>query len=363
LALGACGGGSSGRPDPVINTTLGETWSLEAASPGSVSLNSADVDAVLDHVFTDAAVQSAMLLKRGYVVGERHAAGFSRDDLGTSWSVAKSIYGAAIGVAIDEGWITDLDQPASDFIDEWLGTDNEAITIGDILEMRAGFANEPIFSEIDQTDFAVSRVRITEPGESFVYSNNTSQLMEILLQRATGLDAHSYVTEKILGPIGIDVTQIGLWFDPTGVNPMTYCCIDMHIDDFARFGLLFARGGEWDGEQIVSSSYVTWSLAARSDFYGLQWWVLNDAYFADAVPITMSAALGLDGQKIYVWPQADVVLAVLTQYEHASNQGYVLSGVNFPQTCTARNSCADSEGDPVPTFNERRLIDLLAELN
>ena len=61
-------------------------------------------------------------------------------------------------------------------------------------------------------------------------------------------------------------------------------------------------------------------------------------------------AFGLNGQKIYVWPAADIVVVVLTQYQHFANQGYVLDlsdeGTNFPNTCSARNSCPGSTGSP-----------------
>ena len=158
------------------------------------------------------------------------------------------------------------------------------------------------------------------------------------------------------------MNQVGLWFDSTGVNPMTYCCIDMRAEDFARFGLLYARGGSWDGVQVISQAFVNESLTPQSAFYGLQWWVLNQNFFGIAAPGTVSAALGLNGQKIYVWPAEDVVLVVLTIYDHFQNQGYVLSASNWPDTCTARNTCPGSTGPAVPPFDEFQLINLLANL-
>ena len=117
--------------------------------------------------------------------------------------MAKSFYAAAIGIAISEGWISSLDQLASDFLTEWAGTDKASITLRDILEMRAGFAgNSSIFFEEDQTQFALNFPKANPEGINFIYSNTTSQLLEPLLLRATGLDAHTYLQEKILTPIG-----------------------------------------------------------------------------------------------------------------------------------------------------------------
>jgi hypothetical protein len=89
---------------------------------------------------------------------------------------------------------------------------------------------------------------------------------------------------------------------------------------------------------------------------------LNSAFFAQEPPILISAALGLNGQQIYVWPAEDLVLVVQTQYEHSANQGYVLSDSNFPNTCTARNACPNSTGAEVASYNQFALMSLLAEL-
>ncbi len=366
--LASCGGGGGSSNTPVVAptpaaSTPSPVWTLQRSAPGDIDIAQGDVDAILDHVFGDQAVQAAVLVKLGYIIGERYATNYTGADLGTSWSVAKSFYSAAIGVAIDEGWITSLDQKASDLLSEWQGTNKEDITIRNMLEMRAGLPeNVGVFFETDQTAYALSQGLVNTPGTTFLYSNVNSQLFELLLLRATGLSAHVYLTEKILNPIGIDMNQVGLWFDSTGVNPMTYCCIDMRAEDFARFGLLYARGGSWDGVRVISQAFVNESLTPQSAFYGLQWWVLNQNFFGTAAPVTVSAALGLNGQKIYVWPAEDVVLVVLTIYDHFQNQGYVLSATNWPDTCTARNTCPGSTGPAVPPFDEFQLINLLANL-
>lgn len=119
-------------------TGADESWSLERVTPETVGLDSAQIDQLFSHIYTDSAVQSATLVKDGMIIGERFAEGVSADTIGTSWSVAKSFYGAAIGVAIDQNWITGADQKVSDFITEWRGSNKEDVTVGQLLEMRAG---------------------------------------------------------------------------------------------------------------------------------------------------------------------------------------------------------------------------------
>ena len=340
-------------------------WALPRAAPADSSIEACAVADVLDHVFTDRAVQSVLLVAGDAVIGERYADGYDIASLGTSWSVAKSFYSAAIGVAIDREHIASLDQRASDFFSEWAGTDREDITIRDLLEMRAGLGNPNIFVQYDQTAFALAQNPVNARGTTFRYSNATSQLFEPLIRRATGMNAHDWLAETILEPIGVDRRAIGLWFDPTGRQPLTYCCLDMRPDDFARFGVLFANEGTWRGERLVSADYVRTSLTAHSAVYGLQWWVMNAAFLGgNAPPIDVSAAIGLEGQYVYVWRDGGVVLVVLTRYEHDRNQGYVLSLSNFPSTCAARNTCPDDEreGDEVPSYDQRTLLERLAAL-
>ena len=341
-------------------------WALPRAVAADQNTTPCAVAGVLDLIYTDTAVQSALLLQDGKVIGERYAEGYDIASLGTSWSVAKSLYSAAIGTAIDQGHIASLEQEASVFLNEWRGSDRERITIRNILEMRAGLSDPKsgFFKEGDQTRAALRVSRVRAPGTRFEYSNATSQLFEPLIRRATGMNAHDWLWQTILEPIGVDRDAIGMWLDPTGINPMTYCCLDMRPDDFARFGVLYAGGGTWNGERLLSAGYINESLTAQSPFYGFQWWVMNAAYdeFGRQPPINVVAAHGIEGQHIYLWREANVVLVVLTKMEHDPSQGYVLSLTNYPSTCAARNTCPGAEGRFVPTYDDWALLRRLAEM-
>ena len=358
---------SSSSNSSQTTETIVSTWSLDARDPEDLGVAKEDVSAILDHIFQDAATQSVLISKKGYVIGERYADGYDQTDMGTSWSVAKSFYGALIGIAIEQGWIDSTSQRASEIITEWQGTDKSEITIGQILSMRSGYSlNDDIFSQLDQSQYAIDSPLARNPDAVWSYSNENSQLMEPLIRRATGTDAHSYLVEQLLDPMNIQ--KRGLWLDPTGQHPLTYCCIDLLPHDFLKFGLLFSRGGKWNDEQLVPEDFVLASKEPHTSFYGYQWWLLNESFFtnsnsSNSIPSGIYAALGYNGQKIYIWPGADVVVVVLTQYEHFENQGYVLSLQNYPSTCRGRNSCPDSLGEEVATFDERALLSLFRTLD
>ena len=218
------------------------SWNLERKRANELDTTSANVDAVLDHIFTDTATQAVVISKRGYVIGERYADGYDNNSLGTSWSVAKSFYSALMGIAVEEGWIQSTQQRASEFLTEWSDSDKADITIAQILSMRSGYdGNDQVFFQNDQTAYAINLPLTALPGIRFAYSNANSQLMEPLLRRATGVSAHDYLQSKLLQPLGIE--NAGLWLDATAQQPMTYCCIDLKPDDFLKFGLLYARDG------------------------------------------------------------------------------------------------------------------------
>ncbi len=101
-----------------------------------MGVNADAVDAVFDHMFTDSASQVALLVRQGYVIGERYADGYDEEDFTTSWSVAKSFYSAAIGIAIDEEWIESVDQSASEFISEWRDSEKANISIKHLLRSK-----------------------------------------------------------------------------------------------------------------------------------------------------------------------------------------------------------------------------------
>lgn len=369
---------------------LVDAFAMARVDSQSLGYSNESVNTLLDTIFLgDQATQAAMILKSGYVIGERYAEDHGAEDLVTSWSVAKSFYSMAMGIAVEEGWITSLDSSASEWLTEWQGTEKERITIRQILGMRSGLlpagannsvGGEEIFFSEDQTAFALARPVEYEPGSAFHYVNSTAQLMEPLLERSTGVEANAYLYEKLLRPIGIDRTMIGLWSDPQG-NSLTYCCIDMRIEDFSRFGLLVLSGGLWRGERILPTSYVTNALSPwledSSSYYGWKWWILNDAFFnygstsntnelletlTGVSRMTAFAALGYQGQSIYLFPKSDLVVSRFSVNNHDTAQGYVVSTegtINFPDTCSARNLCSWSEGEPI---SQMGMVDFLSAI-
>ena len=110
---------------------------LEIKDPNELSVSQIDIDNLFNLSFKDDSTQSVVLLKNGYLIGERYADGFNKDSYGTSWSMAKSFYAALILISIDKGEIKSLDQKVYDFL-PYFDDDRSVITIRQILNMSSG---------------------------------------------------------------------------------------------------------------------------------------------------------------------------------------------------------------------------------
>jgi CubicO group peptidase (beta-lactamase class C family) len=192
--------------------------------------------------------------------------------------MAKSFASTLVGVAIDEGYIKSVDESITNYITELLGKDErfKAITIRNLLTMSSGIKYEdggdlPWSEEADDTKTYYStdlrelalNCRIEgKPGEYFEYNNYNPLLMGMILERATGMRVSRYLQEKLWKPVGmeadgswsLDSTSSGFEKMESGVNA--------RARDFARFGMLFAQEGNWEGRQLISRGWVEESTRA-----------------------------------------------------------------------------------------------------
>ena len=316
LFLYACSDNNSSEANnPLVWPTSG--WTNEM--PEDHGMNSTVLEGARDYAFqSDKYTQGVVVVRDGVIVAEWYALGRDETSYATSWSVGKSFTSALIGIAIEEGLIESVDISMSEFLPDWRGTPKEDVTLRHVLSMASGIdwnesiapesgaSNiiEMIVGEIDHLAYASSLPLAHEPGTEFNYSSGDSMLLSGVLEAATGMTAGDFAAIKIFEPLGMAPVQ---WWRDAGGHTTTYCCIDTTTRQFAKFGLLYARGGSWEGQQIVSQQWVTTSTT-RNDVvkrYGFQWWLNN----ADReVSGGLFAARGRDGQYIYVAPELDLVV-------------------------------------------------------
>ena len=348
LIAGACADDSGSPEDTASDGTAPvETTAPPTAAPpttepvddrawptadwGQVEPEDAGIDpVVLDEVvnLVEASGSDCLVVSRdGQLVGEWFWNETGPDFEREAWSVTKSITATLVGIAQHQGHL-DIDQPASDFIHEWEGTDSEDVTIRNLLSNDSGRFHtfEVDYLDMardadDKTTFAIELDQEHEIGTHWVYNNAAIQVLEAVLERATGTDVGTFAREHLFEPLGMSTT---IATDPAG-NTLTFMGAQMSCRDMARFGLLNLRAGEWDGEEIVPADFVAEATRPSTELnpgYGLLWWLfgtdtdelVETAPGQDAIPggePRAYAALGLGGQIVVVIPEHDLVVTRL----------------------------------------------------
>ena len=280
-----------------------------------------------------------LVIHEDKLVYERYFNGYDESSLNTSFSMAKSYASALVGIAIDEGYIKSVNEPITNYLPELLKKDErfESITIRHLLTMSSGIKYEegadlPWSEEADDTktyyatdlrELALENSRIEgKPGEYFEYNNYNPLLIGMILERETGMPVSHYLQQKLWKPMGmeadgswsLDSTSSGFEKMESGVNA--------RARDFARFGMLFAEEGDWEGKQLISRGWVEESTRADTSTdpsleYQYFWWV-------DAPDDKTShfSARGKYGQYIYVAPEKDLVIVRLGKAEGEKGYDY-----------------------------------------
>jgi CubicO group peptidase (beta-lactamase class C family) len=317
LTFAACGGGSGGgsagsTPAPTAQTSVWPGADWDVSSPESEGMDAAGLEDVATYCQAHNC-GGVVIVRHGRIVWERYRGGWDVNSTDNSWSMAKSVTSALVGIAIAEGKIKSIDESAADFIPEWRGDDRKEITLRNLLSMTSGLLwNEDYFQKSDvttmifsddQNAYAISRPLSRDPGDDWYYSSGDAQVFSAIIKAATGEDAYQYAQEKLLGPIGVT----GDWWDTDKAgNVLTYCCLHTTAREFARFGYLYLRDGLWGDKQIVPADWVRESTQAsqsENPSYGLYWWLLD---LPDA-PKDTYMAMGFQTKRIYVIPSLDIV--------------------------------------------------------
>ncbi|MFK4035340.1 serine hydrolase domain-containing protein [Nonomuraea wenchangensis] len=265
----------------------------------------------LDDFLTATRTNGFVVLDGQDIVLERYV-GANRDMRFQSWSMAKSFTSAAIGIALSEGHIRSIDDPVTRYLPELKGSGFDGVSIRNLLRMSSGIEWEetkgaPQLQALAQRgrplkNFAARQKRGWKPGSRFEYTSVNSFVLARLIGQTTGMPYHRYVQEKIWKPAGME-SSVLIGNDSSGDN-LGYCCFHATDRDFARFGLLYLRGGKAHGKQVVPASWVRRSTKPSASFnerYGLHWW-LGGGGEKDYM------AAGFGGQHIYVSPKHDVVI-------------------------------------------------------
>ncbi len=247
----------------------------------------------------------------------------------TSFSMAKTITAMLIGVAVNEGAIRSIDEPAEAYVPGLNGTEYGRSSIKSLLQMSSGIAFREVYTDASSDIFTLARltlgqdpggsvaalkrfnIRVAQPGERFSYSSAETLVLGLVLSHATGRRITDFAREKLWEPLGAE-TNASWLIDGSG-HEITFAYYNAVLRDWARLGLMLAHDGTWAGKTIIP---VEWVRAATSLSpgdavrqtdpvtnlgYGYQTWLLPGNR-------RMFALRGLGGQRILADPESKLVL-------------------------------------------------------
>ncbi|WP_242083763.1 serine hydrolase domain-containing protein [Aestuariivivens sediminis] len=229
-----------------------------------------------------------LIVKNDSIWFENYYNGFDEDSPTNSFSMAKSYVSGLLGKAIMEGYIKSLDQPVCDFIPEYCDGLSAKLTVGDLASMASGTNwDEAYYSPFSITTRAyfdddlrtmmLHKVKVVEePGKRFKYASGDTQLLGMAIENATQKKLYQYLEDCFWKPLGCENETF--WQIDSKPNDMVkaYCCIASNAKDFARFGKLYKDYGQWNGTQVLDSTFVEQSVTPRfteSPQYGYGWWL------------------------------------------------------------------------------------------
>ena len=228
-----------------------------------------------------------VIIKNDSIWFENYYDGFDENSKTNSFSMAKSYVSGLMGKAIEEGYIKSLDQPVSDFFPEFSEGLAAKMTVGDLSSMASGTNwDEKYYSPLsittrayfdDDLEKVILGLKVVEePGQVYKYASGDTQLLAMVIEKATGKKLYDYLTESFWKPLGSENET--LWQVDSKEHDLVkaYCCIASNAKDFARFGKLYKDHGKWKGEQLLDSAFVAKSITPRfaeSPQYGYGFWM------------------------------------------------------------------------------------------
>lgn len=317
---------------PLPPQPAGTPWPTGDWPTGDIpaAADKARLGRLVDHAFATILpddlreTHALVVIHRGRLVIEHYGAGVTAADTLPSWSVAKSITQALVGLAVKDG-LADIAAPAA--VPEWQAPDDprRAITLDQMLRMSDGLAFLEVYTPDGPSDtvamlfgegkddvahYAAQKPLAHAPGTFWSYSSGTANLVARAAAIAVGKsgpDFEAYMRARLFAPLGM-ASPVPK-FDAAGTFiGSSYCFATAR--DFARFGLLYLRDGVWDGARLLPEGWVdyartaTWQETVETGRYGAHWWL-------DLAGPGSFSANGFQGQFVVVVPDRDLVIVRL----------------------------------------------------
>ncbi len=316
-------------PAPAIHNDYWPTDDWRTSSPEDQQMDSQKLTEILDVVKEKHInLHSLLIIRHGYIVSETYFPNHPGDEKHDLFSVTKSFVSTLVGIAIDQGYIDNLDHPVLDYFPDKTFTNmddrKKAMTLRDFMTMQTGLAwDESLIFQMsrspDWITYVLSLPMKAKPGTEFNYCTGCSHIVSAIIQRVTKMSTRAFGEKVLLNPLGIN--DINWRLDPEKI-PVGGTDLQMSSRNMAKLGYLFLHKGEWDEQTIVSADWVQNAtkthvktgvvVGTGADLdYGLMWW--------NYPRLKGYTALGYNGQTVFVIPDLDLMIvttAATVNHDH-----------------------------------------------
>ncbi|MHC5310927.1 serine hydrolase domain-containing protein [Myroides sp. LJL116] len=287
----------------------------------------------LDTYMEDNSVQGVIVIKDNQIRLEKYGKESNQKTRWTSFSVAKSVSSMLVGAALQDGSIESLEDPLKKYIHEFNGHDYGEVTVGQLLTMTSGIDWNEDYEDPDsdvaqmyKADCQGSESHILtymkplkfahKPGTHWNYSTGETDLVGILVQKATGQSLSEYISQKIWKPYGMEYSAYWL-ADECSNDNLGGSGLSASLRDFSRLGMLMLDKGKVEDKQILAQEWlkdattILYPTNDKGDGYGYLWWVSEDGSYG---------AFGIFGQMIYINPHKNLVIAQMAAWPKAGSK-------------------------------------------
>ena len=272
-------------------------------------------------------VGGLLVITNGSIKLERYGLGNTEDSLWVSYSMSKSATSMLLGAAIQDGYIASVDDMVTDYLPRLKGSSYDEVSLKDVLQMASGVewdedyadpnsdvATYPSGEVIELLRFLGNKERVAEPGDVFNYNTGETDLVGAIVRAAIGNNLASYIENKIWQPFGME--SDANWATHGNGGERGGCCMNATLRDYGRIGMFAMNGGVLaDGTRVVPQGWMQESTTSSKGNagYGYLWWLLEGPAFQ---------AIGIYGQGIYINPETETVIAVLSAWTTATGREY-----------------------------------------
>ena len=260
-----------------------------------------------------------VVIHKDTIIAEKYYKGYSSDSSSNSFSMAKTFVSAMMGKAVELGYINSLNDKVVDYIPELKGEFANDVRVIDLASMTSGLdwdegTSDP-FSPVakqyfvsDVEELMLNQPIIEKPGVKNHYSSGNTQLLSILIERASGIKIDKFFENEIWSKINPDNDAYWQVDSKDKGNIKSFCCFHSNARDFSRLGKLYLNYGNWNGNQIIDSTFVKSSMKPfldNFDAYGIGLWLKKHK------DLNVSLMSGHQGQYIIMIPEKKLIITRL----------------------------------------------------